>query len=104
VGPEAAIEALLNKRVRSALGGMTVKLAPTTVGIPDRLVILPGGRLYLVELKAPNGRVSASQKHLHEVLRGMGVRVAVLHSQAEVLEWIAERASDRYYKSLKELR
>lgn len=64
-------------RVR-ALGGMTLKLAPTTAGAPDRLVILPGGRIELVELKAPGGRLRPVQEVWHRKAAARGVRVRVL--------------------------
>jgi hypothetical protein len=54
---EAGIETYLRDRVRGA-GGMCIKLNPASyVGIPDRLVLLPGGRMVFVEVKKPRGGV-----------------------------------------------
>lgn len=54
---EASIEGYLRDRVRGA-GGLCVKLNPAgLVGIPDRLVLLPGGRIVFVEVKKPRGGV-----------------------------------------------
>jgi len=54
---EAGIEGYLRDRVRGA-GGLCVKLNPAgLVGIPDRLVLLPGGRVIFVEVKKPRGGV-----------------------------------------------
>lgn len=50
---ESTIEKRLIAEVKKA-GGITFKLvSPGTAGIPDRVVILPGGRVYFVEVKAP---------------------------------------------------
>lgn len=85
---EAALEAFFRHRVR-LVGGHTIKLAPTERGVPDRLVMMPGGRLYLVELKTPDGALSPIQKLWHERMRTrFGIRVHVLHGRAGVLAWL----------------
>lgn len=85
--PEAAVEALLFGLVNRA-GGMCVKLLPTVTGTPDRLVLLPGGRHYLVELKAPAGRLSEAQRYVHRYVVPKGHVVVVLSSRAEVRRWV----------------
>jgi hypothetical protein len=56
---EKSIESYLRSRVKDA-GGLCVKLNPTGyVGIPDRLVVLPGGWVFFVEVKKPQGGVIA---------------------------------------------
>ena len=49
---ESEIEARLVRGVK-ALGGVAYKfVSPGNVGVPDRVVVLPGGRVIFVELKA----------------------------------------------------
>ena len=84
---ETAVEARLIKRVREA-GGMCLKLMPVVAGYPDRLVLLPGGRLFLVETKAPNGRLRPAQVVFKERAEKIGVPVAVLYTSAQVDQWI----------------
>jgi hypothetical protein len=85
---ESAIERHLRDRVRTR-GGMCIKLAPTIAGLPDRMVLLPDGRVYFVELKRPNdGEVSAIQHKRHRDLRAIGFTVDVLWSKPEVDEWL----------------
>lgn len=84
---ESLVEARLVRAVR-LLGGMALKLAPTTKGIPDRLVLLPGGRMFLVELKDGTEPVSPAQRHLHYLMTRLGTDVVVLRGQEEVREWI----------------
>lgn len=84
---ERDIEKFLHERV-TAIGGTTIKLAPTVRGLPDRLVILPGGEMRLVELKAPDGAVSEAQRLTHSRLRARGVEVATLWSRFGVRDWL----------------
>lgn len=83
---ELSAERLLVRHAR-ARGGIAIKLSPTVAGVPDRLVILPGGRMYMVELKAPNGKLSPVQHHVHDLLRKLGIRVHVLYGMKGVDEW-----------------
>ena len=59
---ESAIEAWMVRAIRSR-GGLCYKwVSPGTTGVPDRIVILPGGRTIYVELKTEVGRLSEIQK------------------------------------------
>lgn len=84
---ESGHEAFFQQRVRSA-GGMVVKLIPVRRGMPDRLVLWPTGRAYLVELKTPEGRLSEIQKHVHAEMAKRGHPVAVLASRGAILHWL----------------
>lgn len=84
---EAMLEALLFRSVQ-AMGGMALKLAPTVKGMPDRLVILPMGRMYLIELKADGGKLSPIQKHWHLRAKSMGAEVTVLTGVEEIKDWL----------------
>ena len=90
---ESAVEALLHRLVKAA-GGLSFKLAPTVKGLPDRLVVLPHGQVFLVELKAEGGRLSPAQRLLHSRLAERGVEVHVLTGPGEVRAWV-DRATTR---------
>lgn len=70
---EKEIEAKLRKLVESR-GGLCLKwVCPGWVGVPDRIVLLPGGRVIFVETKRPKGgRVSPMQKWWARKLTLMG--------------------------------
>lgn len=87
---EAALEAYFRKAVRVA-GGLIYKLAPTVAGIPDRLVVFPGGVMALVELKAPGGKLSPIQEHVHAQLAALGTTVTVLEGRGQVDSWVRTR-------------
>lgn len=87
---ESLIESRLVRAVRLS-GGKSIKLAPLDKGVPDRLVMWPGGRTEFVELKAEGGRLSPAQKLWHERALAIGHHVTVLTGIEEVEEWLEIR-------------
>lgn len=84
---ESSIETYLRKRVRDA-GGLCIKLVPAGyVGIPDRLVLLPGGLVVFVECKKPRGGVvSRAQTRWRDRLLDMGLSHRFVWTRADVDE------------------
>ncbi len=70
---EKEIEKKLRTKVE-ALGGRCLKwTCPGWGGVPDRIVLLPGGRIHFVETKRPKGgKLSALQKKWREWLIALG--------------------------------
>ena len=58
-------------------GGLCLKwVCLGWAGVPDRIVLLPGGRVVFVETKRPkDGKLSKLQKWWAKTLRGLGFRV-----------------------------
>lgn len=83
---ESAIEAILVKEVKER-GGMAVKLQTMVVGTPDRLILMPDGRFYLVELKTLSGELEPAQVYWHEKAGRLGHEVVVLYGADEVRTW-----------------
>ena len=60
-------------------GGLALKLvSPGFNGMPDRLVIFPGGIIAFVEVKAPGKKPRALQLSRHRLLKQFGFRVHTL--------------------------
>ena len=73
------------------IGGMCPKLvSPGTDGMPDRLVLLPEGRMGFVEVKAPGKKPRPLQQKRHEQLRKLGYTVAVLDDPQQIPEILDE--------------
>lgn len=81
---EKQIEQQLMRAVKAA-GGICPKLvSPGFDGMPDRMVMLPGGRICFVEVKAPGKKPRPLQVRRHEQLTALGFRVYVLDDQSQM--------------------
>jgi hypothetical protein len=77
---ESEIEKYLALRVKE-MGGLCWKFtSPNLRGVPDRVVLLPGGVTVWVELKATGKTAQAQQMRRHRELRAVGQHVSVLDS------------------------
>ena len=85
---ESHVEKTLRLQVK-ARGGWAIKFLPSVLGLPDRIVLLPGGRIYFVELKSPTGTVEPHQTVIHNRLRTLGFVVEVLNTPTAVESWVA---------------
>jgi hypothetical protein len=91
---ESRIEELLVRKIKQA-GGWALKLvSPGNAGVPDRLVLLPGGRVIFVELKTETGSLSPLQVDVHRRLRELGMDVVTLYGRDEVLSFVEEVKND----------
>jgi len=60
-------------------GGIAPKfVSPSFAGMPDRLILMPGGMMAFAELKAPGMKPRPLQVARHEMLRRLGFRVYVI--------------------------
>lgn len=81
---EKVVESKFSKAVK-AKGGLAVKfISPSFNGMPDRLVMFPGGRIAFVEVKAPGETPRPLQAARHKLLRRMGFKVFVLDSLDQI--------------------
>lgn len=66
-------------------GGICPKLtSPGFDGMPDRLVLMPGGHLAFVEVKAPGKKPRPLQEARHQQLRSLGFLVYTLDDTAQI--------------------
>lgn len=87
---ERDIEEWLRGQVEKR-GGLFMKFSsPGQDGVPDRLVIMPGGRMMLVELKTETGRLSKVQVYQIDRLTDMGIEVGVVYGMAGAREWVED--------------
>ena len=73
------------------MGGLSLKfISPGFVGVPDRLVLLPKGKLAFVEVKREGEKPRAIQVSRHKLLRKLGFKVYVLDSKKQIKEILNE--------------
>lgn len=81
---EKTIEQKLIKAVKSA-GGIAPKMvSPGFDGMPDRIVLLPKGKIGFVEVKAPGKKPRPLQAARHRLLRRLGFKVYVLDDPEQI--------------------
>lgn len=91
---EVEIEAHLVRCVK-VIGGEVRKLVwDGHNGAPDRMILLPGGRIAYAELKRPKGgRIEPHQAREHRILRRLGFKVGTPRTFDEVEAFVEELAT-----------
>ena len=81
---EKEVELKLVQAVRE-MGGICPKwVSPGFEGVPDRIILLPGGHMAFAETKAPGKRPRPLQEARIRQLRGLGCPVYVIDSPDQI--------------------
>lgn len=92
VALEASLERSLGEKLKK-LGCLWIKwVSPGTIGVPDRILILPGGEVLFVEMKALHNEVTPAQELMLGRLRSMGCEAYVVKGP---------ESCDRFYESIR---
>ena len=87
---EKQIEQALVKAVR-AHGGIAPKfVSPGYDGVPDRLILFPGGRLAFCELKAPGKKMRPLQIRRKAQLERLGFPVYIIDEVSQISPILSE--------------
>ena len=71
--------------------GMALKfVSPGWDGVPDRIILFPGGHMAFVEVKAPGRKLRPIQEKRKEQIEAMGFKVHVLDGIEEIDKIIDE--------------
>lgn len=91
---EKTIEAKLKKAVE-ATGARCLKfVSPGFTGVPDRIILLPGGTVFFAELKAPKKTERRRQEYVQGILRSLGFMVfSSVNTDQQILE-IAQKCRE----------
>lgn len=75
---ENDLENILVTEIRK-IGGRTYKwVSPGNSGVPDRIVLMPAGKVIFVELKSDSGKLGAQQKIQISRIQALGHDVRVV--------------------------
>ena len=89
---EKTIEKRLTDKINK-MGGWALKFtSPGCAGLPDRLILMPGGRLWFVEVKAPGEKPRPLQLFRMKQIRNLGFPARVVDSPESVDEFLREVA------------
>lgn len=76
--------------------GVALKfVSPGCIGVPDRIVMLPDGKMGFVELKAPEKTPRPIQVRRIQQIRKMGFKVFVVDSMEQIGSVLDEIQEDR---------
>ena len=96
---EADIERYLVAQVKK-IGGRAYKfVSPGNAGVPDRLVVLPYGVSYFVELKAPGRKPTTLQRLQQERLADLHFSVAGCVDSFDAVDFLIQDAEWRIGKA-----
>ena len=91
---ESEIERWLVTQIRG-MGGIADKfVSPGNPGVPDRIIVMPDGKVIFVELKTEIGRLSGIQKWQRERYQKMGVDYRVVKGMKAARELVKELKGD----------
>lgn len=86
---EKDTEAYLREEIKKLEGKAYKFVSPGQTGVPDRICILPGGRVFFVEVKSEGKKSTDKQRQQQERLRALGCTVyADIDTKAKVREVI----------------
>ena len=92
---ESDVEKYLCKRVKNELHGWALKfVSPGQNGVPDRIVLVPMGRIYFVETKAPGKKLRKLQEWVCGLIKGLGFAVLRLDTKEKVDAFVREVMSN----------
>lgn len=86
---EKQIENKLSMAVKKR-SGLCEKWNSGTAGWPDRIIIMPDGKIAFAELKAPGKKPRPLQMSRHKALMKLGFRVYVIDSTEQIGEILDE--------------
>lgn len=85
---EKYIEKKLRERV-SDIGGLALKFTSAFyTGMPDRLVLMPGMKMYWVEVKSTGKKLSANQVASKRRLEVLGFEVYVIDDSEKLQDFL----------------
>lgn len=87
---EKSIEQALVRAVEARGGKARKFVSPGWRGAPDRIVMMPGGRIYFAEIKRPGGALRPLQRHRLRELEVLGFEARVIASRGDLARFLEE--------------
>jgi streptogramin lyase len=85
---EREVEAYLVKQVEGRGGKAYKFVSPAHRGVADRVVVLPGGLVWFVEVKTTTGRLSPLQEVFRKDINRLGGNWMCVYGQEGVDLWL----------------
>ena len=85
---EKEVEAYLIKQVEGKGGKAYKFVSPAHRGVADRIVVLPGGAVWFVEVKTDTGRLSPLQEIFRREINRLGGNYVCVYGKGDVDQWM----------------
>ena len=80
---EKDVEAYVRREVKK-MGGLCLKwVCPTRAGVPDRIILMPGGWVCFAEFKDGDYQPTELQRYWNKTLTRMGFNAAIIRGLEE---------------------
>lgn len=87
---EKDIERKMVRKMESR-GAMVMKfVSPGRQGVPDRIALLPGGRIVFIEMKTETGKLSPIQRNMIDRMRALSADVRVVYGMEQAMALVEE--------------
>lgn len=87
---EKKLEGKLRDEIKY-MGGLAIKFSSYVfTGFPDRIILMPGGKVYFVEMKSTGKTPSDRQHVVLEMLRKLGFNARVIDSEEKLESFLTE--------------
>lgn len=88
---EKDVEKHLCDGVKNELHGLALKfVSPGFNGVPDRIILLPGGKIYFVETKAPGKKLRKLQMWVCGLIKDLGFAVLRIDTKEKAEAFVRE--------------
>ena len=82
--PQTVVFAIPNGGLRGKAEAARLRWTGVQAGIPDLAVLAPVGKVFFLEVKAPDGRLSGEQREIFDRFVALGIDAAVVRSIEDV--------------------
>lgn len=87
---ERDVEKFLREQVEKRKGICLKLTSPGQDGMPDRIIVMPAGRVYFVELKTRSGELSKVQRYQLRRLTDLGQTCSVIYGRKGAEEFLRD--------------
>ena len=78
--PQTVVFAIPNGGLRGKAEAARLRWTGVQAGMPDLAILAPVGKVFFLEVKAPDGRLSADQAEMFDQLVALGIGAAIVRS------------------------
>lgn len=87
---EKEIEQYLRKEIKKHKGMALKFVTPGFSGVMDRIILMPEGKIFFAEIKAPGKKLRSRQVYVKELFENLGLKIYKIDSKEQAKKLIDE--------------